>query len=134
MMNRPASTRGVRSGVAGCAAILILAICAPAGLLAQAPAPPPEPQINNNGPPKVQPKNEANKSAGSEDKQEAKDEKEDETKDTGSGEAIEEVFNVYGQVTVISQWHGEFRSPYIGPHSFLPINELATSETATLMM
>jgi len=133
-MNRRAAICGVRYVTISCAAILILALCEPAEVLAQAPAPPPELQTDNNGPPKDQSKSEASKSAGGEAKQEAKDEKKDENKDKGSEETAEEAFNVYGQVTVISQWHGEFRSPYVGPHSFLPINALATSETATLMM
>ena len=58
------------------------------------------------------------------DKTDAKDEKKDESK--------EEYFNIFGQGTVISQWHGPFTSPYSGPHSFQSINELKTSETATL--
>ena len=45
-----------------------------------------------------------------------------------------ERFNAYGQATVITQWNGPFRSPYIGPHSFLPIHEWATSDTATLFL
>ncbi len=58
------------------------------------------------------------------DKTDAKDEKKDESK--------EEYFNIFGQGTVISQWHGPFTSPYSGPHSFQSINEPKTSETATL--
>jgi high affinity Mn2+ porin len=57
-------------------------------------------------------------------------EQSDRTKD----ENKEETFNVFGQSTVISQWHGTFHSPYGGPHSFLSENELATSETGTLSM
>ena len=45
-----------------------------------------------------------------------------------------ERFNAYGQATVISEWNGPFHSPYIGPHSFLPIHEWATSDTATLYL
>ncbi|HEV3333609.1 MAG TPA: carbohydrate porin, partial [Bryobacteraceae bacterium] len=55
-------------------------------------------------------------------------------KSESSDQNKEEKFNVFGQGTVISQWHGTFLSPYSGPHSFLSENELATSETATLFM
>jgi high affinity Mn2+ porin len=53
-------------------------------------------------------------------------------KDLKKDEPKEEYFNIFGQGTVISQWHGPFTSPYSGPHSFQSINELKTSETATL--
>ena len=41
-------------------------------------------------------------------------------------------YSVNAQATVISQGNGPFRSPYVGPHSFLPAYELRTTATATL--
>jgi high affinity Mn2+ porin len=46
----------------------------------------------------------------------------------------DENFNIFGQGTVIADWHGPFRSPYSGPHSFQSVNEDRISETATLFM
>ncbi len=44
----------------------------------------------------------------------------------------EEKFNIYGQTTVISDWHGTFHSPYEGEHSFRSLDEAKTSMTGTL--
>jgi high affinity Mn2+ porin len=46
----------------------------------------------------------------------------------------ERYFNAFTQGTVISQWHGRFRSPYVGPNSVPPFFEWKTSETATLFL
>jgi high affinity Mn2+ porin len=45
-----------------------------------------------------------------------------------------EQFSAHGQATVITEWNGPFHSPYLGPHSFLPMHEWATSDTATLFL
>jgi hypothetical protein len=42
-------------------------------------------------------------------------------------------FQVHGQMTVVTQEHGSFDSPYQGPNSLLPAPERATSFTTTLM-
>jgi high affinity Mn2+ porin len=45
-----------------------------------------------------------------------------------------ERINAFGQATVISQWHGDFHSPYVGANSLRPVFEWATSATATLFL
>jgi high affinity Mn2+ porin len=44
------------------------------------------------------------------------------------------LWSIHGQSTIITDRHGPFRSPYIGPHSLLPIYEVPTSQTSTLFM
>ena len=61
------------------------------------------------------------------------DESDKEKKDDEKEFQVEQ-YNACGQATVITEWNGPFRSPYIGPHSFLPIHEWATSDTATLFL
>ena len=61
------------------------------------------------------------------------------TREENSQEFIPEMedlspFSVHAQATVVSQAHGPFTSPYAGPNSVLPINELRTSETSTLFL
>ena len=46
----------------------------------------------------------------------------------------EQKFNIFGQATVITQWHEPFRSLYVGPHSLLPLRETDTSMTGTLFI
>jgi len=43
-------------------------------------------------------------------------------------------FSGHAQATMVSQYHGAFPSPYIGPHSLLPVERTATSLTATLFL
>jgi len=44
-----------------------------------------------------------------------------------------ETWSLHGQATTVTQTHGDFSSPYQGPHSLQPGREWATSFTATLM-
>ena len=44
------------------------------------------------------------------------------------------LWSIHGQSTVITDFHGPFHSPYIGPHSLLPIYEDPTSQTSTLFL
>ncbi len=59
--------------------------------------------------------------------------KEDEKKN-GKEEVKESWFSGHAQATMVSQYHGAFPSPYIGPHSLLPVERTATSLTATLFL
>ena len=44
-------------------------------------------------------------------------------------------YSVHGQGTIVTQAHdNNFRSPYIGPNSLLPVEPAATTETATLFL
>lgn len=56
------------------------------------------------------------------------------TDEESSAEKKPENFNVYGQATVVSQWHKSFPSPYQGRNSLLPIDELASTQTATIYL
>src|SRR5438067_273814 len=58
----------------------------------------------------------------------------DKDKDKEKEEEKETWYTVHGQGTVVSQGNWKFRSPYIGPNSFLPILNYRTSETATLFL
>lgn len=46
----------------------------------------------------------------------------------------EPFYSAHEQGTVITQVHGHFRSPYIGPNSLRPVEPMATTETATLYL
>jgi high affinity Mn2+ porin len=43
-------------------------------------------------------------------------------------------YSIHEQGTIVTQEHDIFPSPYIGPHSLLPVEPPATSETATLFL
>jgi high affinity Mn2+ porin len=43
-------------------------------------------------------------------------------------------YSSHAQATVVTQKHGAFRSPYIGPNSLLPEEPAATSETSTIFL
>jgi high affinity Mn2+ porin len=74
------------------------------------------------------------KENGKEKDKEKEEKDEDKDKKDEEKEFKVERVNAYGQFTSITQWHNPFPSPYVGPHSFLPIREDATSVTATLFL
>ena len=43
-------------------------------------------------------------------------------------------FSAHAQATMVTQLHDAFPSPYIGPHSLLPVERAATSVTGTLFL
>lgn len=51
-----------------------------------------------------------------------------------SAESEWRLWSIHGQSTVITDFHGPFHSPYVGPHSLLPIYEDPTSQTSTLFI
>lgn len=94
-------------------------------------------QENNSSTATAQDQNAEKKDEASGEKGEKKEEKSSDEKKEGEEKNEEkkpEKFNVFGQATVISQWHNSFPSPYQGRNSLLPINELASTETATLYL
>ncbi len=54
--------------------------------------------------------------------------------DSSSRESDCKMFSIHGQTTVVTDFHAPFHSAYVGPHSFLPIYENATSQTSTLFL
>jgi high affinity Mn2+ porin len=67
----------------------------------------------------------------------SKDEKHDEDNGKDKDKDKDETpkwYSVHGQGTVVSQGSWKFHSPYIGEHSFLPLLNFRTTETATLYL
>ena len=54
--------------------------------------------------------------------------------DTPVRDSDQKMFSVHGQTTIITDFNSPFYSPYVGPRSFLPIYENATSLTSTLFL
>jgi high affinity Mn2+ porin len=108
------------------------------------PPPPPPPQFPPPAPAPQMPQPNAGTSAGEgqsegEDKkkkeaeEKEKKEKEDKEKEDEKNKGPEN-YNVYGQVTTISQWHGPFPAAYTGANSLQPNREFDNSITATLFL
>jgi high affinity Mn2+ porin len=70
---------------------------------------------------------------GDKDEKEKKDKDEEEKKDEEKKDE-ETWYSAHAQATLVTQKHGEFNSPYIGPHSLLPVEPARTSVTGTVFL
>ena len=61
-------------------------------------------------------------------------EKKDEEKKDEDKKDEETWFSAHAQATLVTQKHGEFTSPYIGPHSLIPAEPARTSMTGTVFL
>ncbi len=62
------------------------------------------------------------------------DKKDDDKKDKDKDEDEVKWGSVHAQATIVGDGNWKFRSPYIGPHSFLPLLSLRESETTTVFL